>query len=167
MPALGSVVANGLVESQVRGGIVADKNRWARRNATTARISRQTALYVYSVGCFPVSIPRASKGTLVVFSVPAEKCLIPGDLTVSAPAILEGIPSETYPGMGGAMNWVDTPPPPGIGYDDEEGFHLFEEEAGYYEALVTIGAAPLSHPEHDLRPQGIFAEFASDRELVA
>ena len=48
MPALGSVVANGFVESQVRGGIVADKNRSARRNATIARASRQTALYIYS-----------------------------------------------------------------------------------------------------------------------
>jgi len=155
MPALGSVVANGFVESQVRGGIVADKNRWARRNATTARISRQTALYIYSVGCFPVSIPRASKGTLVVFSIPAEKCLIPGDLTVSNPAILEGIPAETYPSEG-APKWIECAPPPGIGYDDEDGFHLFEEEAGYYEALVTIGAGPLSQPEHDMRPHGLF-----------
>ena len=136
MPALGSVVANGFVESQVRGGIVADKNRWAMRNATTARISRQTALYIYSVGCFPVSIPRASKGTLMVFAVPYDKCLIPGDLTVSKPAVLEGIPSETYPSEG-TPKWIDTAPPPGIGYDDEDGFHLFEEEAGYYEALVT------------------------------
>lgn len=155
MPALGSVVTNGFIESQVRGAIVADKNRWARRNATTARISRQTALYIYSVGCFPVSIPRASKGTLVVFAIPAEKCLIPGDLMVSAPAVLEGIPSETYPSEG-APKWIDTAPPPGIGYDDEDGFHAFEEEAGYYEALVTIGAGPLSQPEQDLRPQGLF-----------
>jgi hypothetical protein len=167
MPALGSVVANGFVESQVRGGIVADKNRWARRNATTARISRQTALYIYSVGCFPVSIPRASKGTLVVFAIPAEKCLIPGDLTVSAPAVLEGIPSETYPSEG-APKWIDTAPPPGIGYDDEEGFHLFEEEAGYYEALVTIGAAPLSQPEQDLRPQGLFvSKFPEQKKPTA
>lgn len=155
MPALGSVVTNGFIESQVRGGIVADKNRGARRNATTARISRQTALYIYSVGCFPVSIPRASKGTLVVFSIPAAKCLIPGDLTVSAPAVLEGIPSETYPSEG-TPKWIDTAPPTGIGYDDEDGFHAFEEEAGYYEALVTIGAGPLSQPEQDLRSQGLF-----------
>ncbi len=182
MPALGSTVANGFVESQVRGGIVADKNRWARRNATTARISRQTALYIYSVGCFPVSIPRASKGTLVVFAIKPDQCLIPNDLTVSAPAVLEGIPSETYPSEG-TPKWIDTAPPPGIGYDDEEGFHLFEEEAGYYEALVTIGAAPLSQPEQDLRPHGLFVskfpeqkrpieptepgETATSREMVA
>lgn len=166
MPALGSVVASGFVESQVRGGIVADKNRWARRNATTARISRQTALYIYSVGCFPESIPRASKGTLVVFAIPADKCLISGDLTVSAPAILEGIPSETYPSEG-TPKWIDTAPPPGIGYDDEDGFHLFEEEAGYYEALVTIGAGPLSQPEHDLRPKGLFiSKFPEQKKPI-
>ena len=164
MPALGSVVANGFVESQVRGGIVSEKNRSARRNATTARISRQTALYIYSVGCFPVSIPRASKGTLVVFAIPADKCLIPGDLTVSAPAVLEGIPSETYPSEG-APKWIDTAPPSGIGYDDEEGFHAYEEEAGYYEALVTIGAGPLSQPEQDLRPHGLFvAKFPEQKK---
>lgn len=155
MPALGAVVANGFVESQVRGAIVADKNRALRRNPTTVKTSRQTALYLYSVGCFTEAIPRASKGTLIVFAIPASQCLIPGDLTVSAPAILEGIPSETYTTEGG-MKWVDTIPPPGIGYDDEDGFHLFEEEAGYYEALVTIGAGPLSQPAQDLRPKGIF-----------
>jgi hypothetical protein len=166
MPALGAVVANGFVESQVRGGIVADKNRWARRNATTARISRQTGLYLYSVGCFTESIPRASKGTLIVFGIPSDKCLIPGDLTVGVPAVLEGIPSETYPSEG-APKWIDTAPPPGIGYDDEDGFHLYEEEAGYYEALVTIGAGPLSQPEQDLRPKGIFvSKFPEQKRPV-
>lgn len=156
MPALGSVVANGFVESQVRGAIVADKNRSVRRSPTTARISRETAPYIYSVGCFTEFIPRADKGTLVVFGIPSEKCLIPNDLTVSQPAILEGIPSITYPTEGGGMKWIDTVPPAGIGYEDEDGFHLFEEEAGYYEALVTIGAGPLSQPEQDLRPKGLF-----------
>lgn len=166
MPALGSVVTNGFVESQVRGEIVADKNRWARRNPTTVKLSQKTALYVYSVGCFPEVVPRASKGNLIVFAVPADKCLIPGDLTVSAPAVLEGIPSETYPIEGG-MKWADTIPPPGIGYDDEDGFHLYEEEAGYYEALVTIGAGPLSQPGHDLRPKGIFvSKFPEQKKPV-
>ena len=164
MPALGSVVANGFVESQVRGGIVADKNRWARRNATTARISRQTAIYLYSVGCFTEPIPRASKGTVIVFGIPVDKCLLPNDLTVSMPVILEGIPSETYPSEG-APKWIDTAPPPGIGYDDEDGFHLFEEEAGYYEALVTIGAGPLSQPTQDLRPKGIFVSKFPEQKM--
>lgn len=156
MPALGSVVANGFIESQVRGAIVADKNRASRRSPTTARISRENALYVYSVGCFLTSIPRGDKGTLIVFGVPTEKCLIPNDLTVGDAAILEGIPSTTYPTEGGGMKWIDSVPPAGIGYEDEDGFHAYEEEAGYYEALVTIGAGPLSQPEHDMRPKGIF-----------
>lgn len=165
MPALGSVVANGFVESQIRGAIVSDKNRSARRSPTTARISRQTAVYIYSVGCFTEQIPRADKGTLVVFGIQPEKCLIPGDLTVSPRAELEGIPSVTYPTEGGGMKWIDTVPPAGIGYDDEDGFHLFEEEAGYYEALVTIGAGPLSQPEHDLRPRGLFVSKFPEQKM--
>ena len=99
-----------------------------------------------------------------MFAIPADKCLIPGDLTVSAPAVLEGIPSETYPSEG-APKWIDTAPPSGIGYDDEKGFHAYEEEAGYYEASVTIGAGPLSQPEQDLRPQGLFvAKFPEQKK---
>lgn len=167
MPALGSVVTNGFTESQVRGAIVSDKNRAARRSPTTARISRETAVYIYSVGCFTELIPRADKGTLTVFGISPEKCLSPGDLTVSPKAILEGIPSVTYPTEGGGMKWIDTVPPAGIGYNDEDGFHLFEEEAGYYEALVTIGAGPLSQPEHDLRPRGLFvSKFPEQKKPI-
>lgn len=165
MPALGSVVANGFTESQVRGAIVADKNRASRRSPTTARISRENALYVYSVGCFLTSIPRGDKGTLIVFGVPTEKCLLPNDLTVGDAAILEGIPSTTYPTEGGGMKWIDSVPPAGIGYEDEDGFHAYEEEAGYYEALVTIGAGPLSQPEHDMRPKGIFVSKFPEQKM--
>lgn len=174
MPALGSVVANGFVESQVRGAIVADKNRAARRSPTVASMSKKTRPYIYSVGCFPVSIPRASKGTLVVFAIPSAKCLVPGDLTVAGTsADLEGAPSETYPSEG-TPKWVDTAPPPGIGYEDEDGvtdddgkliFHLYEEEAGYYEALVTIGAGPLSQAEHDMRPHGVFVSKFPEQKM--
>lgn len=165
MPALG--LESGLVNSPIRGAIAGGSRRALRRNPVTARISREQCLYIYSVGCFTVPIYRASKGVLTVFGIPQDKALIAGDLTVSKPCVLEGIPSETYPSEG-KPKWVDCEPPEGIGYKDEDGVeHFYCDEPGYYEALVTIGAGPLSAKEHDQRPRGLFvSKFPEQKRPV-
>lgn len=110
-------------------------------------LSDATKVYVYSVGAWPQVVSLASLGTHTIPGIPEESVLKPGDLTVSKPLVVNGIPSETYPVDDGGRRIYHRPQP----HDP------LRKHTGMHLALEIIGAGAKSKVDNDLRPWGCFA----------
>lgn len=109
-------------------------------------LSNATKVYIYSVGAWPQQVSMGSLGTKWIPALDESKCLIPGDLSVSQPLVVPGVPSETYPGDGEGRLIYHRPQRT----DPNKG------HTGYHLALEIIGAAAKSTQTNDLRPFGLF-----------
>lgn len=133
---------------------IGDIQRQMERDRTTApeeleaveELSEQTKVYIYSVGAWPQQVSMGSLGSQWINGLPEERVLIPGDLSVSIPLVIKGIPSEPYPGDGEGRRIYHKPTKA-----DPNRRHT-----GYHLALEIIGAAEKSREGNDLRKWGCF-----------
>lgn len=109
-------------------------------------LSEQTKVYIYSVGAWPQVVSLASLGTHTIQCIPEEHVLKPGDLTVSKPLVITGIPSETYPVDDGGRRIYHRP----------QKHDPLRKHTGMHLALEIIGAGAKSKADSDLRPWGCF-----------
>lgn len=117
-------------------------------------LSEQTKVYIYSVGAWPQVVSLASLGTHTIPAIPEEHVLKPGDLTVSKPLVVGGIPSETYPVDDGGRRIYHRPQP----HDP------LRKHTGLHLALEIIGAGAKSKVDNDLRPWGCFVSTIPEQK---
>lgn len=142
---------------------IANIQQQMERDRTTApeeleaveELSEQTKVYIYSVGSWPQQVSMGSLGTQWIPGLSEDKCLIPGDLNVSAPLIIKGVPSEPYPGDGEGRRIYHKPQK-----NDPNRKHT-----GYHLAMEIIGAADKSNKSNDLRPFGLFVSKQPEQNV--
>lgn len=110
-------------------------------------LSDATKVYVYSVGAWAQTVSLASLGTHTIQGIDEDHVLKPGDLTVSKPLVVNGIPSETYPVDDGGRRIYHRP----------QKHDPMRKHTGMHLALEIIGAGSKSKVDNDLRPWGCFA----------
>ena len=116
-------------------------------------LSEATKVYIYSVGAWPLEVPAASKGAKWIPALDEDKVLKHGDLSVSAPLIVLGVPSEPYPGDGEAKRIYHKPKK-----SDPDRRHT-----GLHEAKEYIGAGAQSKPDNDLTRFGAFVSLQPEQ----
>lgn len=162
MPAFGVVEIGGGTTALIGGADIGEIARQRDRDRTTApeeleavqELSEATKVYIYSVGAWPQQIPMGSLGTYWVQSLPEDRVLVHGDLSVSQPLIVPGVPSEPYPGDGEGRRLYHKPPK-----SDPNRRHT-----GYHLALEIIGAADKSSRTNDLRQFGLFVSTQPEQK---
>lgn len=117
-------------------------------------LSEQTKVYVYSVGAWPQFVSLGSLGSYTIQGIPEENVLKPGDLTVSKPLVVNGIPSETYPVDDGGRRIYHRP----------QKHDPLRKHTGMHLALEIIGAGAKSKVDNDLRPWGCFASTIPEQK---
>lgn len=131
-----------------------DRMKVKSEPAAVSKLSRQTQVYIYSVGAWAQVVQLASLGTHTIPGIPEENCLIPGDLTVSKVLTVPGIPSEVYPVDDGGRH-IYHQPKEGDPLADHTGMHLAKE---------IIGAGLKSKADADLRPWGCFVSEVPEQK---
>ena len=116
-------------------------------------LSEATKVYIYSVGAWPQEIPGASTGVKWVPALDEDKVLKHGDLSVSAPLIVLGVPSEPYPGDGEAKRIYHKP----------KKTDPLRRHTGLHLAKEYIGAGAQSKPDNDLTRFGVFVSLQPEQ----
>ena len=109
-------------------------------------LSEETKVYIYSVGAWAQTVSLGSLGSHTIQGISEEHVLVPGDLTVSKPLVVQGIPSETYPVDDGGRRIYHRP----------QKNDPLRRHTGMHLALEIIGAGTKSKADNDLRPWGCF-----------
>lgn len=109
-------------------------------------LSDATTVWIYSVGAWPQFVSLGSLGSHTILGIPEEHVLVSGDLTVSKPLPVKGIPSETYPVDDGGRRIYHRP----------QKHDPLRKHTGMHLALEIIGAGVKSKADNDLRPWGCF-----------
>lgn len=109
-------------------------------------LSESTKVYIYSVGAWHQQVSMGSLGVKYIPGLAEERVLVPGDLSVSDPLVVKGVPSEPYPGESEGRRIYHKP---------QKNDHN-RKHTGYHLALEIIGAADKSNKSNDLRPWGLF-----------
>jgi hypothetical protein len=109
-------------------------------------LSDQTKVWIYSVGAWAQSVSLGSLGTHTIPGIPEESVLLPGDLTVSKPLVIQGVPSETYPVDDGGRRIYHRP----------QKQDPLRKHTGLHLAHEIVGDGVKSKVDNDLRPWGCF-----------
>ncbi len=117
-------------------------------------ISEARKVFVYNVGAWPHQVNGGSLGPRYIFGL-AETEVLQGDLAVSAPLEVLGIPSEVYPGDGQGRRIYHNPRKSRGNLSKHPGLHL---------AMEFIGAGDQARPEDDLRPYGVFISLQREQK---
>lgn len=130
----------------IHGQIERDRTTAPEELDAVEELSESTKVYIYSVGAWHQQVSMGSLGVKWIPGLAEEKVLVPGDLSVSEPLTVKGVPSEPYPGDGEGRRIYHKPQK-----NDPNRKHT-----GYHLALEIIGAADKSNKSNDLRPWGVF-----------
>lgn len=130
----------------IHGQIERDRTTAPEELEAVEELSESTKVYIYSVGAWHQQVSMGSLGVKWIPGLAEEKVLVPGDLSVSEPLTVKGVPSEPYPGDGEGRRIYHKPQK-----NDPNRKHT-----GYHLALEIIGAADKSNKSNDLRPWGVF-----------
>ena len=117
-------------------------------------LSDATTVWIYSVGAWPQFVSLGSLGSHTIPGIPEEHCLVDGDLTVSSPLPVKGIPSETYPVDDGGRRIYHRP----------QKNDPLRKHTGMHLALEIIGAGVKSKVDNDLRPWGCFVSDVPEQK---
>jgi ribosomal protein L40E len=117
-------------------------------------LSDATTVWIYSVGAWPQFVSLGSLGSHTIPGISEEHCLVDGDLTVSAPLPVKGIPSETYPVDDGGRRIYHRP----------QKNDPLRKHTGMHLALEIIGAGVKSKVDNDLRPWGCFVSEVPEQQ---
>lgn len=122
--------------------------------AAVTKLSERTQVYIYSVGAWPQVVSLASLGTHTIPGIPEENVLKSGDLTVSKPLVIQGIPSEVYPVDDGGRRI----------YHQPQDHDPLADHTGAHLANEIIGAGSKSKVDNDLRPWGCFVSMIPEQK---
>ncbi len=117
-------------------------------------LSERTRVYIYSVGAWAQSVSLASLGTHTIPGVSEDHVLVSGDLTVSAPLVIQGVPSEVYPVDDGGTRRYHSP----------QKNDPLRRHTGMHLALEIIGAGTKSKVDNDLRKWGCFVSSIPEQQ---
>ncbi len=119
-----------------------------------SELSEKTQVYIYCVGAWPQQLSLGSLGSRWIPALDENKVLLHGDLSVSEPLVVTGIPSEPYPADDGGRRIYHKPQ-----HQDP-----LRKHTGYHLALEMIGAASKSKADNDLRPFGVFVSLQPEQK---
>lgn len=131
-----------------------DKMRVKGEPTAVTKLSERTQVYIYSVGAWPQVVSLASLGTHTIPGVPEEHVLVAGDLTVSKPLVIQGIPSEVYPVDDGGRRI----------YHQPQEHDPLADHTGMHLAMEIIGAGIKSKVDNDLRQWGCFVSLIPEQQ---